>query len=206
MNLLLMRHGQTEWNHTMRTQGRTDIPLDETGRLQAAFAAERLRNAHLDAVYTSPLLRARQTAEAVASRHGLPIIPNPLLVERDFGIWEGEEFSALVNRYPDAVRLWREDPVAYTPENAESLTDVLARCTAFLKELCARHADEETVLVVGHSIPLRLIVAHLIGLAPRYIHSLRMDNAAYTELALREKYNTLMVLNDTGHLEQLVKR
>ncbi|HWR24246.1 MAG TPA: histidine phosphatase family protein [Feifaniaceae bacterium] len=200
MNLLLMRHGQTEWNHTMRTQGRTDIPLDETGRAQAALAAERLKDARLDAVYASPLLRARQTAEAVAGPHGLPVIEHPLLVERDFGIWEGEEFSALANKYPDALRLWREDPVACTPENAESLTDVLHRCTAFLEELRARHGEEETVLVVSHSIPLRLMVAHLIGLAPGHIHSLRMDNAAYTELLLREKYNTLLVLNDTGHL------
>ncbi len=200
MNLLLMRHGQTEWNQAMRTQGRTDIPLDETGRAQAVLAAERLKNLHLSAIYTSPLLRARQTAEAVAIQHGLNVIPHPLLVERDFGIWEGEEFSALTNKYPDGIRLWREDPVAYTPENAESLTDVLARCTTFLKELCARHGDEEKVLVVSHSIPLRLMVAHLIGLPPARLHSLRMDNAAYTELLLREKYNTLLVLNDTGHL------
>ena len=200
MNLLLMRHGQTEWNQAMRTQGRTDIPLDETGRAQAVLAAERLKNLHLSAVYTSPLLRARQTAEAVGIQHGLNVIPHPLLVERDFGIWEGEEFSALTNKYPDGIRLWREDPVAYTPENAESLTDVLARCTTFLKELCARHGDEEKVLVVSHSIPLRLMVAYLIGLPPARLHSLRMDNAAYTELLLREKYNTLLVLNDTGHL------
>lgn len=91
-------------------------------------------------------------------------------------------------------------PVAYTPEKAETLADVLARATAFLEELRARHGEEETVLVVSHSIPLRLMVAHLIGLAPKYIHSLRMDNAAYTEVLLREKYNTLLVLNDTGHL------
>lgn len=110
MNLLLMRHGQTEWNQAMRTQGRTDIPLDETGRMQAMLAAERLKGARLDAVYTSPLLRARQTAEAIAIPHGLSVIPHPLLVERDFGIWEGEEFSALANKYPDGIRLWREDP------------------------------------------------------------------------------------------------
>ncbi len=200
MNLLLMRHGQTEWNQAMRTQGRTDIPLDETGRMQAMLAAERLKGARLDAVYTSPLLRARQTAEAIAIPHGLSVIPHPLLVERDFGIWEGEEFSALANKYPDGIRLWREDPVAYTPEKAETLADVLARATAFLEELRAQHGEEETVLVVSHSIPLRLMVAHLIGLAPKYIHSLRMDNAAYTEVLLREKYNTLLVLNDTGHL------
>lgn len=200
MNLLLMRHGQTEWNKAMRTQGRTDIPLDETGRMQAAHAAERLKDARLDAVYTSPLLRARQTAEAVAAPHGLPVIPHALLVERDFGVWEGEEFSALNSKYPDGIRLWREDPVAYTPERAETLADVLERATVFLEELRARHGEEETVLVVSHSIPLRLMVAHLIGLAPKHIHSLRMDNAAYTEVLLREKYNTLLVLNDTGHL------
>ena len=200
MNLLLMRHGQTEWNRQMRTQGRTDIPLDETGRMQAKLAAERLRNARIDAVYASPLLRAYETAGAVASMHGLNVVPHALLVERNFGIWEGEEFSALANKYPEGLRLWREDPLGYTPENAESLVDVLTRCIQFLNEITARHAAEETVLVVAHSIPLRLMVAHLIGLSPQNIHSLRMDNTAYTEVLIRETYNTLLVLNDNGHL------
>lgn len=200
MNLLLMRHGQTEWNLQMRTQGRMDIPLDETGRMQAMLAAERLRNAKIDAVYASPLLRAYETAKAAASLHGLPVISHPLLVERNFGSWEGEEFSVLANKYPEGLRLWREDPLGYTPENAESLLDVLTRCIQFMNEITARHEENETVLIVAHSIPLRLMVAHLIGLPPQNIHSLRLDNAAYTEVLLREKYNTLLVLNDTGHL------
>ena len=90
--------------------------------------------------------------------------------------------------------------MGYTPENAESLLDVLTRCIQFMNEITARHEENETVLIVAHSIPLRLMVAHLIGLPPQNIHSLRLDNAAYTEVLLREKYNTLLVLNDTGHL------
>jgi len=201
MDLILVRHGQTAWNAHYKTQGKTDIPLDEAGRLQAKLVALRLAGMNFDAVYTSPLLRARETALEIAAPHKLPVRNHPLLAERDFGIWEGEEFPELLKKYPEDVRRWQEDPFAFTPKDAESLQSVYERCLAFLGELRARHGDDENVLVVGHSIPLRLIVAHAIGLPIQRLHSLRMDNAAYTRVRLGDTYNVLLVLNDTGHFE-----
>ena len=205
MKLILIRHGQTVWNTQMRTQGRTDIPLDDTGRSQAERVALRLADIPLDAIYCSPLSRARDTAAAIAQPHGMEVLEHPLLMERDFGIWEGEPFQMLIEKYPEGIRQWERDPVAYTPQDAEPLSDMLARCISFLEEMRGHHTDVDTVLIVSHSIPLRLMVAHLIGLEPRRIHSIRLDNAAYTEVRLGEKYNVLTVLNYTGHLNEGMK-
>ena len=201
MKLLLIRHGQTIWNTQMRTQGHTDTELDDIGRRQADCLAQRLSLIQIDAVYASPLSRAINTARAIAEPMGLAAISHPLLMERNFGIWEGEPFRVLLEKYPEQVRQWEKDPVLYTPPQAEPLSDVLDRCVRFLRELTETYSEDQTVLVIGHSIPLRLMIAYLIGLPPQRIHSLRLDNAAYTELRVGKNYPVLMVLNDMSHLE-----
>jgi len=205
MKLILIRHGQTVWNTQMKTQGRTDIMLDEIGRIQSEKLAERVRTLKLRAVYSSPLSRAKETAKLIADLHGLDVISHELLMERDFGAWEGTPFKTLMEKYPDEVKSWEKDPFAYTPPDAEPLSKVLSRCVAFLDEVYKTYTIDDTVLAVGHSIPLRLMIAHSIGLSPLKIHSLRLDNAAYTELKLRENYNILTVFNDTEHLHQQAK-
>lgn len=201
MKLLLIRHGQTIWNTQLRAQGHTDIELDDIGRRQADRLAQRLSRVQIDAVYASPLSRSMDTARAIAEPLGLAAISHPLLMERNFGIWEGEPFRMLLEKYPDQVRQWEKDPVQYTPPQAEPLRDVMDRCLRFLSELTQTYSEDQTVLVIGHSIPLRLMISHLIGLPPQRIHSLRLDNAAYTELRLGKNYPILTVLNDTSHLE-----
>ncbi len=202
MKLILVRHGQTAWNTQMRTQGRTDILLDEIGRTQSQKLSERVSALQLKAVYSSPLSRAKETAKMIADPHGLDIICHELLMERDFGSWEGTPFKTLIEKYPSEIRSWEKDPFSYTPPDAEPLSEVFSRCIAFLDELFKTYTKEDTVLAVGHSIPLRLMIAHSIGLSPCKLHSLRLDNAAYTEIRLREKYNILTVFNDTGHLHE----
>lgn len=201
MKLLLVRHGQTIWNTQMRTQGHTDIELNDIGRRQADSIARRLSHMQIDAVYASPLSRAMNTARTIAEQQGIEAISHPLLMERNFGIWEGEPFRMLLEKYPDQVLQWENDPVLYTPPEAEPLSDVLDRCKRFLLEVGETYSEEQTVLVIGHSIPLRLMIAYLIGMPPQRIHSLRLDNAAYTELRLGKNYPILTVLNDTSHLD-----
>ncbi len=200
MKLLLIRHGQTVWNSQLRTQGLTDIELDETGRLQSERLGRRLSQNSIDAIYASPLQRAKETAAAIAAPHKLAVKEHALLIERNFGIWEGEPFSSLLEKYPDEIKQWETDPLAYTPPQAEPLSEVISRCMGFLTEIQNAHQEAQTVLVVGHSVPLRLMIAQLIGLAPQRIHSLRLDNAAYTELRLGKNNSILTVLNDTSHL------
>ena len=203
MRVLLIRHGQTIWNSEYRTQGRTDIPLDEMGVRQAVCLAERLFQEPVSAVYTSPLKRATETAEAVAKLHGLSVIPANELIERDFGAWEGKTLAELAAQYGDALDLWRDDPYACVPEGAEDLYAVQARVEAFCGLLLCTHAPESTIVVVSHSVPLRVLLAQLIGLPKESLHSIEIINAAYTEVWLEQCRNVLHVLNDTSHLRCL---
>lgn len=106
MKLYLIRHGQTLWNSEGKIQGKTDIPLNETGLLQAELLAEAMERYPVTAVYASPLKRAYQTAECVAGRQGLSVIAEEGLREVDFGFWEGMTWSEIEERYPEDFALW----------------------------------------------------------------------------------------------------
>lgn len=203
MNLLLTRHGQTPWNTQMRIQGRTDIPLSDIGHAQAARFAKRLASHRIDSIYTSPLSRAMETACILAQPHELSPISTPLMLERDFGSWEGLPYAELKERFPAQTAQWELNPAEYVPPGAEPLLDVLRRCEEFLAAIRQAHAYEETLLIVGHSVPLRLLLSTLIGLPTSKLHSIKLDNTSYTMLHLGRKRNTLLVLNDTSHMEDL---
>lgn len=199
MKLLLVRHGQTDWNTAMRTQGLTNIPLNAAGRLQAQRLSGRLQGRDICAVYASPLLRAQQTAAPAAALLGLSIQEEPLLIERNFGDWEGVTFDKLQELYPEELGRWRTDPMNCTPPGAEPLEDVLERCRRFIASLTSRHSKADTVLVVGHSVPLRMILADALALPGAMLHAIRIDNCALSCLQLEPVMLTL--LNDAAHLE-----
>lgn len=201
MKLILIRHGQTEWNTQMRTQGRSDIPLDETGVLQGERVAQRLKSQSIQAVYASPLARAAHTAEAIARHHELKVNLTPLLIERDFGAWEGFPFSELRVLYPELMKLWQTDPMHCTPPGAEPLSSVVERCETLLQQIRLGHMQEDTIAIVAHSVPLRVLISGAIGLPYTRLHSIGLDNVSISVLKMHEKYNMLTVLNDTAHLE-----
>ena len=146
--LLLARHGETDWNAEGRLQGHTDRPLNEYGRRQAAVLAERLAGDGIDAVYASDLARARDTAEIVASRLGLPVTLDEALRERDWGTWEG-----LTAPERDRVEL-----VAETAEKHR------ARMLEAIERIAERHRGGR-VLVVTHGGSMRRVQAAVVGVA-----------------------------------------
>ncbi len=147
-----IRHGQTDWNRDDRLQGSSDIPLNDTGRAQAHEAAALLRDGGWEVVVSSPLLRARETAEIIAGELGIELGPSyPMLIERDYGPLEGDSSSEAVKRYPD-----RDYP------GAETLPSVVARGTAGLIEIAADHADRDTIIVC-HGTLIRYTLASLAG-------------------------------------------
>src|SRR6185436_11407887 len=106
----LVRHGETPYNAAGRFVGRTDVELSEHGQAQAQRVAETLATRPLNGIYTSPLLRARQTAELIAKAHGLPIQERIELVELHHGEVEGLPYPELATRYPDVLKAWMADP------------------------------------------------------------------------------------------------
>jgi broad specificity phosphatase PhoE len=150
--LLLVRHGETDWNLENRVQGHTDTPLNDTGLEQARELADRLAAEPLVAAYASDLVRARDTAAIAARVHGLDVILDPDLREKNFGSWEGLTDLEILERFPDAVRGGWGD--------GETTEAVAERAVAAVDRIRTHH-PVGTVLVVSHGGAIRAILAHL---------------------------------------------
>lgn len=144
-----IRHGETDWNRQQRFQGQIDVPLNATGHAQAARLAARLAREPHDALYSSDLQRARETAAPVAAAWGLPVAPLPALREQSFGILEGLEVAAVPTLHPLLWEQWLEHPADFALPGGESLRRFSERVMGGVRELAARHAGRQ-VAVVTH--------------------------------------------------------
>jgi broad specificity phosphatase PhoE len=136
----LIRHGVTDWNAARRFQGHTDLPLSEPGRAQAGALADRLSTVAIDAVYSSDLRRAAETAQAVAAPHGLAVRLDARLREFAFGAWEGLTWEQIVAGRPDLAQTGWTDPRCYAPEGGETFELVCERLRQFLDEVAVSGA------------------------------------------------------------------
>lgn len=172
-----MRHGETVWNHERRFTTRTDVPLSEAGEEQAERAAEGLAGTAIDRIYSSPLGRARSTAEAVAaSRSPEPeVVVDERLMEIDAGPFEGKtEEELAAGPLAEAFARWHSDAAPEFPEGTESFDHALTRAASFLDE---RAEDEGTTLVVTHGSLARLMVSsYFLGGPPPLHRHLWLDN------------------------------
>jgi broad specificity phosphatase PhoE len=159
--LVLVRHGETDWNRDGRWQGGSDTRLNELGREQARELAEQL-DGTVDVVYSSDLARAHETAEIVAAKLGLEVRVDPRLRERGFGSWEGLTMPEIEERFADSHRRWRDGEGAGA-DDAEPFEDFSARVNDFLADVLRLHPDEE-VLVISHGGSIRVIHALATGL------------------------------------------
>jgi broad specificity phosphatase PhoE len=157
----LARHGESDWNAEGRWQGHADRPLTELGRRQAAELAERLASVPLDAVYSSDLRRALETAAPVAESHGLEVRPVPALREVDVGGWSGLSRPEVEQRFPEAFARWRVGGQGW--EDGEMYENMTERVVAAVLGIAAAHPDGE-VLVVAHGGPIRALHAVALGL------------------------------------------
>ena len=159
--LLLVRHGETDWNRDGRWQGGSDTSLNDLGRGQAQALAQEL-DGDIGLVYSSDLSRARETAEIIAAKLGLEIRFDPRLRERGFGSWEGLTTSEIEERFADSHRRWLAGEGAGA-DDAETFEDFFARVNGFLADVLRLHPDEE-VLVISHGGAIRVIHALATGL------------------------------------------
>ena len=158
--LLLARHGETDWNAQQRWQGHADTPLNDSGREQARRLADEVERA--DVVYSSDLARARETAEIVGARLGLPVLVDERLRERGFGAWEGLTMPEIEERFGDSLHRWRAG-VGAGADDAEAFDAFARRVQSFVEDVVDRHPDEE-VLIVAHGGTIRVIHALASGL------------------------------------------
>jgi len=173
--LLLVRHGETDWNVEHRVQGHTDRPLNETGLAQARALAAELADEHIDAIYASDLARARDTAHAIAEPRGLAVAVLPSLREKNFGTWEGLRDDEIRERFPEAESgPWGD---------AETTEELAARVLGALGEIAEQH-PEGRVLVVTHGGPLRAVLLHCDG-APGPIANCHLARVGVQDGTLR---------------------
>jgi broad specificity phosphatase PhoE len=202
LHLMLVRHGETEWNVQRRYQGQSDVPLSEIGNQQAESIAGRLAGQEIDAIYASDLKRAWQTAQVIAAQIGLDVISEPRLRELKFGILEGLTFEEAEEKYPEMITAWLDD-FNNTPERAETIDMFNARIVSLLDDLKRNH-DEQVVLLVGHGGSLSEILRVVLGLSPEKRWYIQMENASLSEVLIAKDYVALNRLNDTCHLAVLV--
>ena len=199
-HLYLIRHGQSTWNAEGRMQGWADPPLDEVGRQQAAALAERLRAVALDAIYSSPLLRARETAEAVAVLHGRPVELDDRLKERHLGEWTGLTGDEVEARFPN--RRSSDDWRIGGPPGGEGQAQLVARAAAALAEITAAHR-EGTVVVMSHGGTLNAYLAHALGIPMERRVYFGFENAAIARLRVTDESVALLAAGDRQHLEAM---
>lgn len=162
MKLVLLRHGQTDWNAGHRYQGRTDIPLNQMGEEQAVEASGRWNVADFDVAVASPLIRARRTAELVLGSAQSPLKTHPGLVEADGGAWESLTFEQIKTQWPEAYTSWRGSNMDVGPVGGETPRQAGKRVSESILGVLGE-AEPETLLVVGHGSALRAGAATLAG-------------------------------------------
>ena len=208
MLFYLVRHGQTDWNRAGKIQGTTDIPLNETGRQQAEQLAAVLKGrsgypekTRIDAVYSSPLARAFQTAEILAKEGKLPLRRLTGLRERDFGCWEGKSWQQVEAEYPDEFHLWREQPMIGIPSGGESRKSCEARSERAIRQILEETAGD--AVIVAHGGILVFLMNYLLRFQ-REPQEIIVANASLSVVSYDRStgMGKLLALNETGTLEQ----
>jgi alpha-ribazole phosphatase len=202
--ILLVRHGESEFNNTHRFAGHVDIGLTETGRRQVERLHDRLAGEKIDAVYCSDLRRARITAEIVTAGRDMKITECPELREISYGDIEGLTFTEIQQKYPVlADQIHRSDLTMAFP-GGESFTDFVRRVESFKKRL-VNHTDSESVLVAAHGGPLRTLLLSLLGLSQECWWQLRIDNASLSILDIYPPLDTnLKAVDNIAKMPQRV--
>ena len=200
--VVLVRHGETEWNRVQRFRGRTDIQLNETGRRQARALAKRLSGWPLAAIYSSPLKRALQTAEPVAEACGLNVVILEGMTDVDYGTSAGLSPEEAAARDPEVHEIWVQTPLLTRFHGGESLQQVQERAWSALEEVSSVHKGE-TILVVSHVVVNRVLICSALGLVGDAFWRIGQDNAAINIIEGANGLYQVLLLNDTSHLESL---
>jgi broad specificity phosphatase PhoE len=205
--LYLMRHGETDYHAQKRVLGRIDAGLNQRGREQARLAAEFFIGVELAAVYSSPLLRCRETAQPVAEMKGLDIETVEGLMEVDMGEWDGRLLKELFEQDSERVGMWMQSPSSVAIPGGEDFNTVRERVMGAAGEITSRHSDEESILIVSHGGPIRGIISEALRLDLDYMFRIQIDLTSISSIkyfgeSIRDTA-VITLLNSTCHLEDL---
>ena len=208
--LLLVRHGETDWNRQGRFQGQIDIPLNSNGLAQAEAARAFLADVPIQRAYTSSMARPRQTAEVILASHpGVPLVSSRGLMEIGHGLWEGCLEKEIAEGWPQLLADWKRAPHTVQMPDGETIQEVWDRSLATWNRIVASLDPAETALVVAHDAVNKTILCALLGLTPADIWSVKQGNGGVTVIDYPDGANGTPVvscLNLTGHLGGVLDR
>jgi len=200
--ILLIRHGQTEWNRQQVFRGRADIPLSNVGIEQAMALAERLAEEPIAAVYSSPLARALVTAEHVARPHNLQPHRVDGLTDISFGAWEGRPHEDVRQEDGELYERWQSQPHLVRLPDGEALAEVRQRATAALDDIVTRHGGG-TVAVVAHRVVNKVLLCAFLGLGDDAFWRIRQDTGCLNIVECNGDRKAVLLLNDICHLHRM---
>jgi len=196
--LLLVRHGETEWNVAEVFRGRIDVDLNQTGVRQAELLADHLKTASIDAVYSSPLQRALKTAQIIAAPHGLEVHSEPGLTDFHYGVWQKLSHQEVKEKYHKLYALWTHHPEQVRVPDGESLEEVHTRAMAVIQKVVATNPG--MVVLVSHRVVNKVLICALLGLDNSHFWNVRQDNCGITTFAYQNGHYILTGHNDTSFL------
>ena len=203
LELLLIRHGETLWNAGKIFRGRADIPLNETGKRQAVLLGEYLKDETIDAVYTSPLSRAEETAARIAGPHQMKAVAVSDLTDMDFGEWQGKELDEISQKYKDLYRDWLNIPEQAAIPGGESFARITGRITRFMEEVKARHGNGK-IVIVTHRVIVKLAICLLLEISNNRFWNFQVDTGSITRFRITGAKAVLMTANETSPGKTLI--
>ena len=201
-SLYLVRHGQTAWNKEEIFRGRTDVPLDKTGFKQAELAGEYFKRMEIHGIYSSPLLRAWETAQKIAQFHNLKVEPLKGILDMSFGDWEGHSHQEIRKIDSETYRQWVESPQLVRLPGGESLDDVRSRAMGALEGVIQKH-QEKAIILVSHRVVCKVLICAILGLDNSHFWQIAQDTTAINLIQYKNGKYILSLMNETCHLKAL---
>ena len=199
--ILLVRHGETAWNREKIFRGVHDVPLNENGRAQARHLARALASRRVDVAYSSPLSRARETAEIALAPHGIEALAHPGLADFNYGLWTGLRDDVVAQKWPEEHARWTTEPHLAHPPEGDTLRTVFERAFGCVEALVRQH-EGRTVALFAHRVVNKLLVLGMLGLGLARFPYIRQDNCCVNEFEWAAGEYVVVSLNDVSHVRR----
>jgi broad specificity phosphatase PhoE len=200
LRIVLVRHGETDWNKVQRFQGQSNVGLNKKGKGQAGALAKALRKEPLRAIYSSPIARSIETAKIINCYHHVPLEQREGLMEMNVGDFEGFQPGEVMNKQPPFFKKWFEDPASVRMPNGETLQEVQERAWVVVEEIVDTY-NERSVLMCGHNFVNLMILCKILGLEIINFRRIRQSLGAMNIIERVRGLYTLVCINDTSHLK-----
>jgi len=203
--IILIRHGETNWNKEGRFQGQIDVPLNEKGREQATKASKYLEEVEFNKAFSSSMKRPYETAKIILNNKNIKIEKIEDLIEINHGLWEGSLEEEIKQKWPEMLNNWHEKPESVTMPEGESILQVSERAICAWNYICDLQQENDTTLVVAHDAVNKTLICHILGLSFSDIWMIKQGNGGITVIDIfKNKNNVLSSLNITNHLGQIL--